>query len=377
MSTYNHPTEPRHPLGSCLSALILAIVIIISGTLMWRFWPWGGSAINPQEEPRPVTARGDLAPFEQMNIQIYEQASRSLVQVTRISGSSDFFGLDVQQVPSGVGSGFVWDDDGHIVTNFHVVEEATSARVTLADHSVYEAQRVLAYPDKDIAVLWLQVPKGKLRPIQIGSSHDLKVGQLAFALGDPFGLDQTMTMGIISALGREIKAANGRVIENVIQTSAPINPGNSGGPLLDSAGRLIGMNTAILSPSGAFAGIGFAIPVDEINPVVTQLIRHGTIVRPRLGIQAAAQQLAEQWGIADGIVIMKVMPNSPAARAGLLGPRQDRLGRISLDVIVAIDDKPIKNMKDLNAALDRHREGDTITVTIDRNGERQDVQVTL
>jgi S1-C subfamily serine protease len=284
----------------------------------------------------------------------------------------------VQQVPRGVGSGFVWDEQGHIVTNYHVVEGAQIAKVTLADHTTYDARHLWAHPDKDVAVLSIQAPKSKLRPILIGSSHDLRVGQLAFALGDPFGLDQTMTLGIISALGRKIEAANGRTIDGVIQTSAPINPGNSGGPLLDSAGRLIGMNTAILSPSGAFAGIGFAIPVDEINSVVTQLIRHGKIVRPGLGVGIAPDQSARQAGIDRGAVILKVMPDSPAARAGLRGARRDESGNVHLgDIIVAIDGKPITNYKDLVSALEHRQVGDTVTATIERDGQRQDVQVTL
>jgi S1-C subfamily serine protease len=202
---------------------------------------------------------------------------------------------------------------------------------------------------------------------------------MTYALGDPFGLDQTMTMGIVSALGRQIQSANGRTIRGVIQTSAPINPGNSGGPLLDSAGRLIGMNTAIVSPSGAFAGIGFAIPVDEINQIVTQLIRHGKIVRPALGVQLAEEQLARQLGVKqEGVLIIKVVPDGAAAEAGLRPTSRDRSGRIRLgDIIVALDGKPINNIQDLYAALEDHQVGDTVTLTIERDGKRQDVQVTL
>jgi S1-C subfamily serine protease len=378
MSSYDQPRVARHPLAACLSLLLLLMVVVISAGLTWWFWPWRGSGLNPQEQPRPVAARGELAPFEQMSIQIYDLASPSLVQVTKLSEGRSFYGLDVQQVPRGVGSGFVWDEDGHIVTNYHVVEGAQIARVTLADHSTHDARGGWGDPDKDIAVLSIQVPKGKLHPVVLGSSHDLKVGQLAFALGDPFGLDQTMTMGIISALGRKIEAANGRTIEGVIQTSAPINPGNSGGPLLDSAGRLVGMNTAIVSPSGASAGIGFAIPVDEINQVVTELIRNGKIVRPRLGVRLWENQIAEGLGVREGALIRDVVPNSPAAQAGLQGTRKDENGQIVLgDVIVAIDGKPIKNIKDLYAALERRQVGETLTVTIDRKGQRQDVKVTL
>ncbi|HLJ94446.1 MAG TPA: trypsin-like peptidase domain-containing protein [Gemmataceae bacterium] len=374
---YERPPSHR-PLVACLSiVLVLVLLLPIAGLVAWRFWPTKESGLNPQLELRPVAARGDLAALEKMNIEIYEHVSPSLVQVTNLAERNSLFGLDVQQVPKGVGSGFVWDQEGHIVTNFHVVEDADAALVTLSDHSKHEAQRAWVYPDMDIAVLTIQAPKSKLRPITIGTSHDLKVGQITYALGDPFGLDQTMTTGIISALGRQIQSVNQRTIRGVIQTSAPINPGNSGGPLLDSAGRLIGMNTAILSPSGAFAGIGFAIPVDEINQVVTELIRHGKIVRPALGVQLAQDQQARQLGVDHGAVILKVMPGGAAAEAGLEGMRADRRGVHVGDVIVALDGKPIENNRDLTTALDHHQVGDTVTLTIERNGERQDVQVTL
>jgi S1-C subfamily serine protease len=265
------------------------------------------------------------------------------------------------------------------VTNYHVVKGGDSAQVTLADHSSYEAEQVWAYPDRDIAVIWIKAPKSKLHPIELGSSHDLKVGQITYALGDPFGLDQTMTTGIVSALGRQIQSANGRTIPGVIQTSAAINPGNSGGPLLDSAGRLIGMNTAIVSPSGTFAGIGFAIPVDDINPIVTQLIQHGKVVRPGLGVQLAEDQLAQRLGVDRGALIIKVVSDSAADKAGLRPTRRDpRSGHIHLgDVIVAVDGKPINSAKDLYGALEHHKVGDTVTLTIERDGERQDVPVTL
>jgi S1-C subfamily serine protease len=379
MSTNYERPSSHQPVVACLAiAFLLVLLVPIAGLLLWWFWP-AGSAINPQIQPRPVVARGDLAPIEKMNIDIYEQVSPSLVQVTNLAlRGRGFFGLDVQQVPEGLGSGFVWDEDGHIVTNYHVVKGADTAQVTLADHSSYEAQEILPFPDQDIAVLWIKAPKSKLHPIQVGSSHDLKVGQVTFALGDPFGLDQTMTTGIVSALNRQIESANGRTIRGVIQTSAPINPGNSGGPLLDSAGRLIGMNTAILSPSGASAGIGFAIPVDDINLVVTELIQHGKVVRPGLGVRLAADQLAQRLGVRQGALIIQVVPDSAAEEAGLRPTRSDQQGHIRLgDIIVALDGKPINNAKDLYAALANHKVGDTVTLTIERDGKRQDVEVAL
>lgn len=359
--------------------LVLATCVLVGVTALLAWWLWPSkSGLDPNAQPRPVAARGDLAAVEKTNIAIYEEASPSVVHVTNLAVSGGgLFNLDAQQVPKGTGSGFIWDQDGHIVTNYHVVEGADAARVTLADHSTYQASQIRADPDLDIAVLWVQAPKSKLRPIQIGSSHDLKVGQATYAIGNPFGLDHTLTTGIVSALGREINAANGRPIRGVIQTSAAINPGNSGGPLIDSAGRLIGMNTAILSPSGTFAGIGFAIPVDEINRIVPELIRHGRVVRPQLGVQIAGDQLAQQLGVDQGALIIKVTPDSPAAKAGLRGTRRDPSGRIELgDVIASLGGQSIGNVNDLYAALDRLKAGEPITVTIVRDGQRQDVQVT-
>ncbi len=370
------PTAPP-PRAGCLGLILLAIAIV-GAVFLWWWWPQHRSGLNPQAEPRPVAARGDLSELEKSNIKIYQEASPSLVQVTNLAEGDGLFGLDVQEVPKGVGSGFVWDTDGHIVTNYHVVKGANAARVTLSDRKTYDARQIWYAPDRDIAVLWIDAPRKKLHPILVGTSHDLKVGQIIYALGDPFGLDQTMTTGIVSALGRKIEASEGHQISGAIQTSAAINPGNSGGPLLDSAGRLIGMNTAILSPSGAFAGIGFAIPVDEINQVVPQLIRHGKVVHPRLGVTIAPDQLAQQLDVDKGALILKVAPDSPAAQAGLRGTEREKSGHIRLgDVIVAVDGKEIDNGKDLSNEIQQHKVGDTVTVAILRDGKRQDVQVTL
>jgi S1-C subfamily serine protease len=241
--------------------------------LLWPSRPAGG--LTPQAQPRAVTPRGDLAADDKATIELFKAVSPSVVHITNLGVRRDRFTLDVQQVPRGTGTGFVWDTNGFVVTNFHVVEGASTVRVILADHSGYDSSQIWGYPDKDLAVVRINAPKEKLKPIAVGTSHDLQVGQKTLAIGNPFGLDQTLTNGIVSALGREIESANGRPLRGVIQTSAAINPGNSGGPLLDGAGRLIGVNTAILSPSGTFAGIGFAIPVDEVNQVVPQLIAHG------------------------------------------------------------------------------------------------------
>jgi S1-C subfamily serine protease len=377
MSIYRERPAPQSPFAACFT-LIFILLLAVIGVLAWWYWPWGGSGLNPSAQPLPVAARGDLSETEKANIEIYERTSLSLVQVTNLAAQGTLFGLDIQAVPEGVGSGFIWDQHGHIVTNYHVVRGADAARVTLSDHSSYQAQQIWAYPDEDIAVLWIKAPKSKLHPVQIGTSHDLKVGQVVYALGDPFGLDQTMTTGIVSALNRRIQSVNDRPINGAIQTSAPINPGNSGGPLLDSAGRLIGMNTSIVSPSGAFAGIGFAIPVDDINRVAPELIRHGKVVRPRLGVELAQDQVAERLGIDQGALVLRAVPDGPAAKAKLQGTRRDAQGHMQLgDVIVAIDRKTIKNSKDVYSVLGQHQPGDTITVTVLRDGARQDVQVTL
>jgi S1-C subfamily serine protease len=309
---------------------------------------------------------------------LFRAAAPSVVHVTNLSVSRSPFSFNEQQVERGLGSGFVWDDDGHIITNYHVVEGANAAQVVFQDGTSYQTSEMWTYPDKDIAVLHISAPKSKLTPIPVGSSHDLQVGQSAFAIGNPYGLDHTLTTGVISALGREITSPNDRPIRDVIQTSAAINPGNSGGPLLDSFGRLIGMNSAILSKSGTFGGIGFAIPVDEINRVVPQLINHGKVVRPRMGVQIAEDQQARQIGIKEGALVVRVFPGSPSEAAGLRGLQRDDAGGIVLgDVITAIDGKPIKVGKDLFALLEQYKPGDTVTVTYLRDGQKRETKVTL
>ena len=251
----------------------------------------------------------------------------------------------------------------------------------MADQSHYDAQLVGVYPDKDIAVLYINAPKDKLQPIPVGTSHDLKVGQTAFAIGNPFGLDHTLTKGIVSALGRQIRSVTKIPIKNVIQTDAAINPGNSGGPLLDSAGRLIGINTAIYSPSGSSVGIGFAIPVDEVNQVVPQIIRYGKVVRPSLGVYPAEEKINERimqrLGL-EGLLVMDVQPGSGAAQAGIRPTRRTANGGVRLgDIVLAVDGQRLKSRDDLYAAMDQHKVGDTVTVTIHRDNEQQDVKVTL
>ena len=281
------------------------------------------------------------------------------------------------EIPAGVGSGIVWDTDGHIVTNFHVVEHAARAEVVLSDGSAYSAKIVGTAPDKDLAVLHIDAPPSKLRPLAIGTSNNLLVGQKVLAIGNPFGFDQTLTTGVISGLGREITSVTRHPIHDVIQTDAPINPGNSGGPLLDSSGRLIGINTAIYSPSGASAGIGFAVPVDTINRIVPQLIKYGKIARPGLGVNIVSDRIAQRYGV-DGVIILQVAPGSAAAAAGLHGIHQGPAGRWMLgDVIVGIDGQAIHRQVDLYNALENHKVGDKIKVTVLNDGQKRDVQVTL
>ena len=327
---------------------------------------------------RPITPRGPLAPDEQANIELFRKSSASVVHITSIGVQRDLFSMNVQQVPRGTGTGFVWDERGHIVTNFHVIQGANGARVTLADQSTFDATLVGAFPDRDLAVLHIEVPRNKLPPITLGSSRDLVVGQRVYAIGNPFGLDQTLTTGIVSALNREIESFNQRTIRGVIQTDAAINPGNSGGPLLDSAGRLIGVNTQIASPSGASAGIGFAIPVDEVNRIVPRLIRDGRFVRPALGIGAGGQGLRRALNLPKGVALVQVTPGGPAARAGLLPFRRNNRGEIIAgDVITAINDDPVADMDEMLAKLERRQPGDMVTLTLWRSGQSRRQEVVL
>jgi protease Do-like 1, chloroplastic len=280
-------------------------------------------------------------------------------------------------VPQGSGSGFLWNKQGHIVTNFHVIYGADAIKVTLADRSEYQAKLVGADPDHDLAVLQIQAPEIVLEPLAIGTSHDLKVGQKVLAIGNPFGLDHTLTTGVVSALGRTIRSMTNRTIEGVIQTDAAINPGNSGGPLLDSAGRLIGVNTQIVSPSGAYAGIGFAVPVDTVNRIVPELVKFGKLIRPGLGVSLVPDALARRWGI-KGVIIGKVSRGGAADRAGLKGARETVTGRVELgDIIVAVAGKPVMTIDDLMDVMEKHKVGDQVMVEILRANRRQTMAVTL
>jgi S1-C subfamily serine protease len=289
----------------------------------------------------------------------------------------DFWTSNVMEIPQGSGSGFVWDSKGHIITNFHVIQDASRIQVTLADRKTWDAELVGAAPEKDIAVLKIQAPQKSLKPIPLGSSDNLLVGQSVYAIGNPFGLDQTLTTGIISALGREIQSVGGIPIREVVQTDAAINPGNSGGPLLNSSGQLIGVNTAIYSPSGASAGIGFSIPVDAVKWVVPELIKFGKIMRPTLGIEYATQQVMKRIGL-EGVLITHVVEGGPAEKAGLQPTYRDRSGQIRLgDIIVQINKETVNSGSDLVLALENYKPGDIVQLTILRNDKKQTVSLKL
>ncbi len=321
-------------------------------------------------------APSGLLPEEERVIALFDRLSPSVVFITTMGAVHTYFGRG-QLAPQGSGSGFMWDEKGHIVTNFHVIAQAQEAVVTLADGSEWPASLVGAAPDHDLAVLKIQAPKNLLKPIPVGRSKELRVGQFAMAIGNPFGLDQTLTTGVVSALDRQIESMSGRQIYGVVQTDAAINPGNSGGPLIDSAGRLIGVNTAIKSPSGSSAGIGFAVPVDTVNRIVPQLIDKGRAERAGLGVMLAGQVVARRFGV-EGAVVRTVNPGSPAEAAGIRGFDQDRFGRVRLgDVIVGVDRQTVRSTDDLTKLLDQREVGDEVVVELDRAGARRQVKVRL
>ncbi len=364
------------PLWARLVRLVSIGVILVAGALVWQWYRGGGSVHDTDAEPRPVAARGSLSEAENTTIELFRNASASVVYVRPIELRRDPFRLNVMEV-EGAGSGFIWDDRGHVVTNLHVIEGASAVKVVLADGKSYDAKFVGASPGNDLAVLFIDAPSSQLKPIPVGTSSDLQVGQQVFAIGNPFGFDQTLTTGIVSALGRQIKSASGRTIEDVIQTDAAINPGNSGGPLLDSAGRLIGVNTAIVSPSKASAGIGFAVPVDTVNRVVPDLVRHGRVVRPGLGIEPLSDRITRIMGL-EGVLIRRVLKDSPAAKAGLRATVADRGGRPVLgDLIVAIDGKPVRNVDELLRVLDKYKIDDTVVVKTRRGDQTLEFKVKL
>ncbi|MCP9447598.1 MAG: trypsin-like peptidase domain-containing protein [Nitrospira sp.] len=361
------------------AAAVCGVLLVASldGVAEWGK-PLGAAYEGPEAKPRLVTpAPAPLSPDELATIAVFERASKSVVFIANTAIQRDFWSLDTFEVPQGSGSGFIWNKQGHIVTNFHVIYGANAIKVTLADRNEYQARVVGVDPDHDLAVLQIRAPESSLEPLAIGTSSDLRVGQKVLAIGNPFGLDHTLTTGVVSALGRTIKSMTNRTIEGVIQTDAAINPGNSGGPLLDSAGRLIGVNTQIISPSGAYAGIGFAVPVDTVNRIVPELIKHGKRIRPGLGVSLVPDALARRWGI-KGLVIAKVARGGSADRAGLRGVREAGGGRIELgDILVAVEGTPVETVDELLDVLERFKVGDRVKVDVIRDNKRLSVEVML
>jgi S1-C subfamily serine protease len=364
--------------SAVLGALLGAAALNASSALGEWGKPLGATYDGAEVRPRPVTpAPAELGPDERATMTVFERATKSVVFIANTAIQRDFWSFDILEVPQGSGSGFVWNKQGHIVTNFHVIYGANTIKVTLADRSEHQAKLVGADPDHDLAVLQIQVSEGMLEPVAVGSSQDLRVGQKVLAIGNPFGLDHSLTTGVVSALGRTIKSMSNRTIEGVVQTDAAINPGNSGGPLLDSAGRLIGVNTQIVSPSGAYAGIGFAVPVDTVNRIVPELIKHGKLIRPGLGVSLVPDAMARRWGI-KGLVIGKVSRGGAAERAGLKGARETSSGRIELgDIVVGVAGQPVATIDELMDVLEHHKVGDQVAVDILRANRREKIMVTL
>lgn len=379
--------------GNSMMRIILWVILLIGGFVGGMYYK-GQSAqeqpladakqarlvkheesVTEEVPPKRAAQNIDLGLTEQEkhNIQLFQESAPSVCFITTSTLRRNYYSRNIQEIPSGTGSGFVWDKEGHIVTNYHVIQNADKATVTLSDGKTYEATAVGVAPEKDLAVLKIDIAKSKLRPIPLGMSSQLQVGQSVYAIGNPFGLDQTLTTGVVSALGREINSVAGIPIRDAIQTDAAINPGNSGGPLLNSSGRLIGVNTAIYSPSGASAGIGFSIPVDVVSWVVPDLIKYGKINRPMIGIE-----LARPIREIEGAVVFNVVEGSPAEAAGIRPLSQDRRGNLILgDVIVAIEDKEIKANSDLILALEEYRVGEEVTFTVYRDDDYVDLKIKL
>jgi S1-C subfamily serine protease len=387
MSIENRPFRPE-PRGSSHINWLLVCLLVLAAILLWRtnsgrIRPFSGELHDPAAESPPITPRGDLAEDEKATIELFKRATLSVVHITSLQAQRNLLNTDVLGIPQGSGSGFVWNSKGYIVTNYHVIESADAAKVTLHDNSTWDARLVGKAPDKDLAVLKIDAPAERLIALHVGTSHDLAVGQKVFAIGNPFGLDHTLTTGVISGLGREIMSLTNRPIQGAIQIDAAINPGNSGGPLLDSSGRLIGMNTAIYSPSGASAGVGFAVPVDIIRRFVPQIIRTGKVDRIGIGVNVWDDSISEglrRKGVLQvpGVLVRDVFEGGPAAEAGFMPTWRDTDGAVHLgDLIVAVDGKPVRTSVDLFRILDQHHVGDKVTITVLRGNDPEELTVTL
>ncbi len=349
------------------AALVLIAILLAAIALQ----PYVDRLLFSATSPRAVEPRGQLSDMERTTIQVFERVSPSVVQVVGLPAEAGQMPVENEGTGVQSGTGFIWDAAGHAVTNDHVVASAGRLAVRFASGEVVRADLVGAAPNYDLAVIRIHSARQLPPPVAIGSSADLQVGQIAYAIGNPFGLDQSLTSGIISALKRRFPTSSGREIANVIQTDAAINPGNSGGPLLDSAGRVIGVTTAIISPSGSNAGVGFAIPVDTVNRIVPELIRNGRVPTPGIGIVAASEGDATRIGV-EGVVIVRTAPGSPAERAGLRGV--DRVSGALGDVITAVNGKPVRRLSDLTEVLEQVGVGQNVQLTVIRNGQSRTVR---
>ncbi len=349
--------------------ILISVVIAVFFIYIDRFGDRGRRIVS---QPREIVPRGDLADFENSTISIFNAAAPSVVYIFTENAESGFFGR--REIRQGAGSGFLWDGYGHVVTNFHVIQGAQSIQVRLDTGEALRATYVGGSPDHDLAVVRLRSTPASIRPIPVGTSTDLSVGQAVFAIGNPFGLTRTLTTGVISALDRRLPTAAGREVVGVIQTDAAINAGNSGGPLIDSAGRLIGVNTAIISESGSFAGIGFAVPVDVVNRVVPKLITNGKVPRPGIGIIVLDEEVAAGLGVL-GVVIDRIVPGSEAERVGLQGI--DYRNRILGDIIVAAGNQEVKNIDDFIRALDNYAIGQSIVLDVRRGDQIRALEVKI
>ncbi|MFT3766630.1 MAG: trypsin-like peptidase domain-containing protein [Minicystis sp.] len=337
--------------------------------------PIGATAATATPPPIPPLSSAARTEDERNTITVFRELAASTVFVTQKRMVMDYLAGVAEEVPAGSGSGFVWDANGHVVTNFHVVKDAESLSVTFQGQQTFEAKVVGVEPRKDIAVLKVDVPAALLKPVRVGRHADLEVGQKAIAIGNPFGLDHTLTTGIISALGRQMQGIGGVTIRDMIQTDAAINPGNSGGPLLDSQGQLIGMNTMIYSKSGSSAGIGFAVPVSTIARVVPQIIKNGKAEQIGLGIQIDPMRRLERRLGLHGVAVLGVSDTSPAAKAGLRGIQQTARGLVLGDVIVGIDSKKVEDYDELYNELDQHHAGDKVDVKVARGDKTETLKL--
>ncbi len=353
-------------------AKYLSILLLLIGIGLYLLPAIEYAIIGMTTTPRTISARGELAADEQNTIEIFEQASPAVVYISTSKQVVDPWTKNVMKASQGTGSGFVWDSLGHVVTNHHVIARASEAQIRLNDGRTYPAALVGSSPEHDLTVLRIRVPINRPPAVPIGTSADLKVGQKVFAIGNPFGLDYTLTSGVISALDRSLSGRDNSTIDHLIQTDAAINPGNSGGPLLDSAGRLIGINTAIFSPSGTYAGIGFSVPVDTVNQVVPEIIAKGRYERPRLGVEINQElnaALLSQLGL-EGVLILKVTPGSTAEAAGLKGAKIAADGDIIPgDIILKLGGSSVSSVRELLARLDDFSMGDKTSITIWRSGK--------